>query len=204
MLSVSLLLTICASFWDSSSNPVQQQQRWSDNRTSSGFLVLRNLTPQIDGSTLKTLCLQHGPVHLFHLLHNGMCLVSYSTQEEANRAQSALNNCVLGNTTILSHVPTESELKQLVNQVGQNPPPPPTSWSSSAVTQNGGSGYRPGSGMGFSANGNKSDAGQWSSNAAGGLWNYGPSGGSGGTWDERSAGQGLQSNLDDLLGGESN
>ena len=204
------MLTLCCSFWDSSSNSGQQgqqQQRWSDPRTSSGFLVLRNLTPQIDGSTLKTLCLQHGPVHLFHLLlHNGMCLVSYATQEEANKAQSALNNCVLGNTTILSHVPTESELKQLINQVGQNPPP--SSWSSSSAQQNGGSGFRPGSGMGFSANGNKNGAGdapgQWGSGGGGGLWNYAAAGGGSGAWDERGAGQGLQSNLDDLLGGESN
>lgn len=204
------MLTLCRSFWDSSSNSVQQgqqqpqHQRWSEPRTSSGFLVLRNLTPQIDGSTLKTLCLQHGPVHLFHLLlQNGMCLVSYSTQEEANKAQSALNNCVLGNTTILSHVPTESELKQLINQGGQNPPP--TSWSSSA-TQNGGTGFRPGSGMGLSANGNKNGGGEWGSGGGGGLWNYATPGT--GAWDERAGGggqgSGLQSNLDDLLGGESN
>lgn len=185
----------------------QQQQRWSEPRTSSGFLVLRNLTPQIDGSTLKTLCLQHGPVHLFHLLlQNGMCLVSYSTQEEANKAQNALNNCVLGNTTILSHVPTESELKQLINQVGQTPPPPPSGWSPSPVTQNGGSGFRPGSGMGFNANGNKNGdgTGQWGSSGGSGgsgLWNYSSSGS--GAWDERGSGSGLQSNLDDLLGGES-
>ena len=51
---------------------------------SSSWLVLRNLTPQIDGSTLKTLCVQHGPLHNFHLyLSHGVALVRYSTGEEA-------------------------------------------------------------------------------------------------------------------------
>jgi trinucleotide repeat-containing gene 6 protein len=46
--------------------------------------VLRNLTPQIDGSTLKTLCVQHGPLHNFHLyLSHGVALIRYSTGEEA-------------------------------------------------------------------------------------------------------------------------
>jgi len=48
------------------------------------WLLLRNLTPQIDGSTLKTLCLQHGPLQKFHLfLNHGVALVRYSTREEA-------------------------------------------------------------------------------------------------------------------------
>jgi trinucleotide repeat-containing gene 6 protein len=51
---------------------------------SSSWLVLRNLTPQIDGSTLKTLCVQHGPLHNFHLyLSHGVALIRYSTGEEA-------------------------------------------------------------------------------------------------------------------------
>lgn len=53
---------------------------------SSSWLVLRNLTPQIDGSTLKTLCVQHGPLHNFHLyLSHGVALVRYSTGEEASK-----------------------------------------------------------------------------------------------------------------------
>lgn len=70
---------------------------------------------QIDGSTLKTLCVQHGPLQLFHLFLNqghGIALVRYSSREEASKAQQALNNCVLGNTTIMVDVPTESEVAQ--------------------------------------------------------------------------------------------
>ncbi|XP_035229985.1 trinucleotide repeat-containing gene 6C protein-like [Stegodyphus dumicola] len=92
-------------------------QGWSNSgwekQSSSNFLVLKNLTPQIDGSTLKTLCLQHGPLQLFHLLLNhGIALVRYSTREETEKARSALNNCVLSNTTILVDIPTEMEVKQ--------------------------------------------------------------------------------------------
>ncbi|XP_076338143.1 protein Gawky-like isoform X2 [Tachypleus tridentatus] len=85
----------------------------------NSFLVLRNLTPQIDGSTLKTLCLQHGPLQLFHLLLNqGIAVVKYSTREECTKAQSALNNCVLGNTTIFVEIPTEAEIHSYLHHTG--------------------------------------------------------------------------------------
>lgn len=110
---------------------------------SHAWLLLRNLTPQIDGSTLKTLCCQHGPLQKFHLYaSHGVALVKYSTSEEAgkvchfirypisgspdfavndqlricfnklfallfHKAQRALNNCLLGNTTILAETAGE-------------------------------------------------------------------------------------------------
>ncbi|XP_054718989.1 LOW QUALITY PROTEIN: protein Gawky-like [Uloborus diversus] len=92
-------------------------QGW-DRPQCSTFLILRNLTPQIDGSTLKTLCMQHGPLQMFHLfLNRGVALVRYSTREEASKAQSALNNCVLGNTTMLADMPSEGEIQQYLQQV---------------------------------------------------------------------------------------
>ena len=46
--------------------------------------MLRNLTPQIDGSTLKTLCIQHGPLQHFDLyLNHSIALVKYKSGEEA-------------------------------------------------------------------------------------------------------------------------
>lgn len=60
---------------------------------SSSWLVLRNLTPQIDGSTLKTLCVQHGPLHNFHLyLSHGVALIRYSSGEEAAKVASYLDH----------------------------------------------------------------------------------------------------------------
>ncbi|XP_071444399.1 protein Gawky isoform X1 [Hetaerina americana] len=85
----------------------------------STWLLLRNLTPQIDGSTLKTLCLQHGPLQSFHLyLNHELALAKYSTREEAAKAQGALNNCVLGNTTIFAESPGESEVHSLLQHLG--------------------------------------------------------------------------------------
>lgn len=114
-------------FWSSGdipSNQLQQQQQqqpnpqarsWERSQNGTAFLLLRNLTPQIDGSTLKTLCMQHGPLQLFHLaLNNGIALARYSTKEEAAKAQAALNNCVLGNTTILADIATEAEVHQVI------------------------------------------------------------------------------------------
>lgn len=68
----------------------QQTGSWAGSLNgSSSWLVLRNLTPQIDGSTLKTLCIQHGPLHNFHLyLSHGVALVRYSTGEEAAKVGS--------------------------------------------------------------------------------------------------------------------
>lgn len=87
------------------------------------------MTAQIDGSTLRTLCMQHGPLQHFHLyLNHGIALCKYSTREEANKAQMALNNCVLGNTTICAESPCESEVQNILQHLGvptnQQPPPP--------------------------------------------------------------------------------
>ncbi|XP_056642244.1 protein Gawky isoform X1 [Diorhabda sublineata] len=93
-------------------------QRSSGNWGGSQWLLLRNLTAQIDGSTLRTLCLQHGPLLSFHLyLHQGFALAKYSSREEAIKAQTTLNNCVLGNTTILAENPTDWDANTLLQQV---------------------------------------------------------------------------------------
>ncbi|KAL4658044.1 trinucleotide repeat-containing gene 6B protein-like [Arapaima gigas] len=88
---------------------------WSDGGSSRGscWLVLSNLTPQIDGSTLRTICMQHGPLLTFHLgLTQGSALIRYSTRQEAAKAQSALHMCVLGNTTILAEFVSEEEVSR--------------------------------------------------------------------------------------------
>ena len=60
---------------------------WSSGQNGfegQGWLLLRNLTPQIDGSTLKTLCIQHGPLQHFDLyLNHSIALVKYKSGEEA-------------------------------------------------------------------------------------------------------------------------
>ena len=63
---------------------------WSNGNTDSGnqsaWLLLKNVTPQIDGSTLKTLCIQHGPLKAFHLYANrGLALVQYAASLEATK-----------------------------------------------------------------------------------------------------------------------
>lgn len=73
--------------------------------------------------------MQHGPLQHFHLyLNHGIALCKYSTREEANKAQMALNNCVLGNTTICAESPCESEVQNILQHLGvpnqQQPPQP--------------------------------------------------------------------------------
>lgn len=47
---------------------------------------------QIDGSTLRTLCMQHGPLITFHLnLPHGNAVVCYSSKDEAAKAQKSLH-----------------------------------------------------------------------------------------------------------------
>ncbi|XP_032691719.1 trinucleotide repeat-containing gene 6C protein isoform X3 [Odontomachus brunneus] len=103
----------------SSSSWGLQSSTVSNSGWMSTWLLLKNLTPQIDGSTLKTLCAQHGPVQDFRLYQNhGIALTKYSTRDEAIKAQGALNNCVLGNTTIFAESPAESEVHTILQQLG--------------------------------------------------------------------------------------
>nr|CAI5868467.1 unnamed protein product [Callosobruchus analis] len=106
---------------------------------SSPWLLLRNLTAQIDGSTLRTLCMQHGPLLSFHLyLHQGFALAKYSTREEAIKAQTALNNCVLGNTTILAENPTDWDASALLQQVASQQGSGGGGWRGSGASSNAG------------------------------------------------------------------
>lgn len=67
-------------------------QRSSGSWSTSPWLLLRNLTAQIDGSTLRTLCMQHGPLQSFHLyLHQGFALAKYSSREEATKVSNSFN-----------------------------------------------------------------------------------------------------------------
>ncbi|KAM6939975.1 LOW QUALITY PROTEIN: trinucleotide repeat-containing gene 6C protein [Xenentodon cancila] len=105
----------------------------SSNRTSS-WLVLRNLTPQIDGSTLRTLCMQHGPLITFHLnLTQGNAVVRYSSKDEAAKAQKSLHMCVLGNTTILAEFAGEEDVNRFFAQ-GQSLGANTTSWHANPGT----------------------------------------------------------------------
>ncbi|XP_015251900.1 PREDICTED: trinucleotide repeat-containing gene 6C protein-like [Cyprinodon variegatus] len=129
----------------------------SPNRTSS-WLVLRNLTPQIDGSTLRTLCMQHGPLITFHLnLTQGNAVVRYSSKDEAAKAQKSLHMCVLGNTTILAEFAGEEDINRFFAQ-GQSLGANTTSWHAN-----------PGSNQNRMGGAAQSHAiGQWSSGGGGG------------------------------------
>ncbi|KAJ8951589.1 hypothetical protein NQ318_020466 [Aromia moschata] len=116
---------------------------WASSQRSSGswggsspWLLLRNLTAQIDGSTLRTLCMQHGPLQSFHLyLHQGFALAKYSTREEATK--TTLNNCVLGNTTILAENPTDWDASALLQQVASQQSGSSGAWRGSSKQPSG-------------------------------------------------------------------
>ncbi|XP_037820925.1 protein Gawky isoform X1 [Lucilia sericata] len=95
---------------------------WSGTNSNwtSNWLLLKNLTAQIDSSTLRTLCMQHGPLLNFHLyLNQGIALCKYSTSEEARKAQMTLNSCFLGNTTIIAESPGENEVHSILHHLPQ-------------------------------------------------------------------------------------
>ncbi|XP_016136668.1 trinucleotide repeat-containing gene 6C protein-like isoform X3 [Sinocyclocheilus grahami] len=150
----------------------------SPNRGSS-WLVLRNLTPQIDGSTLRTLCMQHGPLITFHLnLTQGNAVVRYSSKEETAKAQKSLHMCVLGNTTILAEFAGEDDVNRFFAE-GQSLTPT-TSWQASQA---------PGS--------NQPRLGNPAASHPTGLW----SGGGGGTKTVCSTRNSSRRNGGDLLWG---
>lgn len=96
--------------------------------------------------------MQHGPLQHFHLyLNHGIALCKYSTREEANKAQLALNNCLLGNTTICAESPGDSDVQNILQHLGvpaggnQQPPQQQPTVSSSTASGIGQSQWRPSS-----------------------------------------------------------
>lgn len=189
-------------------------QGW--DQSSCTFLVLKNLTPQIDGSTLKTLCMQHGPLQLFHLfLKHGLALAQYSSREEAAKAQSALHNCVLSNTTMLAYIPTEAEVAQFLQLANSSAPhswPPTSSYAPPRpqalppVSSSAAPGFAPTRPKPVDAPWNLGGSSHlWSFPGGGGLWAAPPPSGVGpGSSDHDHPPSSLHSFLPgDLLSGES-
>lgn len=119
-------------FWDSSEEVPDSCPHGTLRSLAEAFGTRRScirLSLQIDGSTLKTLCMQHGPLQLFHLfLKHGLALAQYSSREEAAKAQSALHNCILSNTTMLAYIPSEAEVAQFL-QLAQGTQQGPPCWA---------------------------------------------------------------------------
>ncbi|XP_075768946.1 trinucleotide repeat-containing gene 6B protein isoform X5 [Pelodiscus sinensis] len=130
--------------WGAQDSRLASASTWSDGGSvrPSYWLVLHNLTPQIDGSTLRTICMQHGPLLTFHLnLTQGTALIRYSTKQEAAKAQTALHMCVLGNTTILAEFATDEEVSRFLAQAqpptpAATPSAPAAGWQSLETGQN--------------------------------------------------------------------
>ncbi|CAJ1076430.1 trinucleotide repeat-containing gene 6A protein isoform X1 [Xyrichtys novacula] len=123
--------------WGSSESRYTPGSSWGDSSSSgrTQWLVLKNLTPQIDGSTLRTLCMQHGPLITFHLnLPHGNAVVCYSSKDEAAKAQKSLHMCVLGNTTILAEFASEEEINRFFAQ-GQSLATPSSGWQTIGSSQ---------------------------------------------------------------------
>ncbi|KAF7220840.1 trinucleotide repeat-containing gene 6A protein isoform X1 [Nothobranchius furzeri] len=123
--------------WGSTESRYTPGSSWGESSSSgrTQWLVLKNLTPQIDGSTLRTLCMQHGPLITFHLnLPHGNAVVCYSSKDEAAKAQKSLHMCVLGNTTILAEFASEEEINRFFAQ-GQSLATPSSGWQAIGSSQ---------------------------------------------------------------------
>ncbi|XP_055714546.1 protein Gawky isoform X2 [Phlebotomus papatasi] len=181
------------------------QPSWPNNWGHSTWLLLKNLTPQIDGSTLRTLCMQHGPLQNFHMyLNHSIALCKYSSREEAQKAQMALNNCVLGNTTICAESPSESEVQNILQHLAvpaaaaAAATQPPSTPASTGAT------WRPTNQPPAARNSAPNDT--W---GTGSVWTQGSSGSNLWTPLESGTERGTPSNLnsflpENLLGGELN
>ncbi|XP_067318583.1 trinucleotide repeat-containing gene 6A protein-like isoform X6 [Anolis sagrei] len=135
--------------WSTSEGRYTPGSAWGESSGRiTNCLVLKNLTPQIDGSTLRTLCMQHGPLKTFHLnLPHGNALVRYSSKEEVMKAQTSLHMCVLGNTTILAEFASEEEISRFFAQgpsLGSSPAWPPQGHLGASSGDNGASHAFPG------------------------------------------------------------
>uniref|UniRef100_A0A8D0L7W4 Trinucleotide repeat containing adaptor 6B n=1 Tax=Sphenodon punctatus TaxID=8508 RepID=A0A8D0L7W4_SPHPU len=157
--------------WGAQDSRLASGSTWSDGGSvrPSYWLVLHNLTPQIDGSTLRTICMQHGPLLTFHLnLTQGTALIRYSTKQEAAKAQTALHMCVLGNTTILAEFATDEEVSRFLAQAqpptpAATPSAPAAGWQSLETGQN----HTDPVGPALNLFGGSTGLGQWSSSGGG-------------------------------------
>ncbi|XP_033747217.1 trinucleotide repeat-containing gene 6C protein-like isoform X3 [Pecten maximus] len=179
---------------------VNRQHSWAGSGSTgnwigapSNCLLLRNLTPQIDGSTLRTLCLQHGPLICFYLsLNQGQALVRYNSKEEAIKAQKSLNTCVLSNTTIVAEFVSEAEAVRFAENAMSTSQPSQWSQQQQQSQQ-----YRStvgGGGMGRSVStSGVGDLGSWNTTPSvvpmapgiqnsNSMWGAGSGQGSGGLW----------------------
>ncbi|XP_041829808.1 trinucleotide repeat-containing gene 6B protein isoform X2 [Melanotaenia boesemani] len=163
---------------------------WSDGSSrESCWLVLSNLTPQIDGSTLRTICMQHGPLLTFHLgLTQGTALIRYGSKQEAAKAQSALHMCVLGNTTILAEFMSEEDVARYIahSQAGG-------AGSGGAAAGSAGSGPTVTSTVGTSSNGGSCERGGAGGNSGGGVVEGASTAGGAGNGGATSSSSGWQS-----------
>ena len=77
---------------------------------------------------------------MFNPMGNGLALIKYKSKEEAIKAQSALNNCYLSNTTILVDLILESEVQNYLSGQQQITSNLMNNWNGSngAVYRNGG------------------------------------------------------------------
>uniref|UniRef100_A0A669QK35 Trinucleotide repeat containing adaptor 6B n=1 Tax=Phasianus colchicus TaxID=9054 RepID=A0A669QK35_PHACC len=157
--------------WGAQDSRLASASTWSDGSSvrPSYWLVLHNLTPQIDGSTLRTICMQHGPLLTFHLnLTQGTALIRYNTKQEAAKAQTALHMCVLGNTTILAEFATDEEVSRFLTQAqpptpAATPSAPAAGWQSLETGQN----QTDPVGPALNLFGGSTGLGQWSSGGGG-------------------------------------
>lgn len=143
---------------------------------------------QIDGSTLRTLCMQHGPLQYFYLnLAHGQALVKYKSTEEAVKAQKSLNTCLLGNTTIVAEFVSELEAHRFVEQQSAMSSGP-SQWSQMGQPRQ------------SNAIGNqRQDMSSWgvtppTSMSGTGMWGNSSGASSGGLWDN------MEDNHNNLLG----
>lgn len=103
-------------------NDLRQQQSQNNqfgnnsNMNSGNFILIRNVSAQVDQTTLRALCSQHasGQLTYYRYIPQMTCvIVRYNTKEEANNAQNKLNSVSLGNTQIFTQPLNENDLKFL-------------------------------------------------------------------------------------------
>lgn len=102
------------------------QQGWALNSGGAQtgadhtWILLRNISTQIDSGTLSTLCMQHGPLVAFHMMSaRGLALARYSSSDQANRAQCALNQCTLAGSTIVCSTLSDEQAVSVTQQPQQ-------------------------------------------------------------------------------------
>lgn len=106
--------TSTCSTWTATSPVPSEQNQLNVNSSLTNWLLIENLSPNVNFSTLMTLVRQHGPFEFFDLYDSqGVAVCKYFSPNDALNASRGINKCLINNKIVSTQTPSEYEMNLL-------------------------------------------------------------------------------------------